>query len=237
MEQVKTVDGHIKELYEYTEVKSYRTAGGRGYEYTKRIFDFVSSFVVSIILIIPCLIVAIIIFITDPGNPFFVQERIGKNGKTIKMVKFRSMIKNAGDLKSMLSPEQYQQYLKEFKLDNDPRLLPHNIGKYIRRLSIDELPQIIFNICIRGDMSVIGPRPILPEELEMNYTPEQQRIFTSVKPGLTGYWQAYARNNVGYESGERQRMELYYIKNRSIKLDIRILLKTVISVLKKSGAQ
>lgn len=206
------------------------------YEFIKRIFDFVSSLLVSIVLIIPCIVIAAIIFSVDPGNPFFVQERVGKNMKPIKMVKFRSMVKNADDLQSVFSPDEYEQYLKEFKLENDPRLLPKGIGDFIRKLSLDELPQIIFNICIKGDMSVIGPRPILPEELEMNYTPQEQQLLTSVKPGLTGYWQAYARNNVGYEDGKRQEMELYYVHNRGIKLDIKILFQSVIAVLKRDGA-
>ena len=208
----------------------------RGYELEKRVFDFISSLIVSIFLIVPCAVIALMIFLTDPGSPFFVQERIGKDNKPIKMVKFRSMVKNADKLEDILTPEQYEQYMKEFKLDNDPRLLPHNVGKYIRKFSIDELPQIIFNICIKGDMSVVGPRPILKEELEMNYTPEQQRLLTSVKPGLTGYWQAYARNNIGYEEGGRQKMELFYVENRSAWLDIKIIFQTIKAVLTQSGA-
>ena len=206
------------------------------YENAKRAFDFISSLLVSVLLIVPCVIIALVIMITDPGNPFFVQERIGRGGKIIKMVKFRSMVKNADKLEDILTPEQYEQYMKEFKLDDDPRLLPHNVGKYIRKFSIDELPQIIFNICIKGNMSVVGPRPILKEELEMNYTPEQQRLLTSVKPGLTGYWQAYARNNIGYEEGGRQKMELFYVENRSAWLDIKIIFQTIKAVLTQSGA-
>lgn len=236
MEQLKENGVGTRKLYEYTE-SDYSAIKIQCYECVKRIFDFVSSFIASIILIIPCIIIAAVIFVANPGNPFFVQERIGKDGKVIKMVKFRSMIKGADDLKNMLTPEEYRQYQKEFKLDNDPRLLPHNIGKYIRKLSLDELPQIIFNICIKGNMSVVGPRPILPEELRMNYTPEQRKVLTSVKPGLTGYWQAYARNNVGYENGERQKMELYYINHRSVWMDLKILFRSVVSVLKTNGAK
>lgn len=208
-----------------------------GYELTKRVFDFITSLLASIVLIIPCLIIAVIIFITDPGNPFFVQERIGKDMKVIKVVKFRSMVKNAEDVKTMLSPEEYERYIKEFKLDNDPRLLPHGVGNAIRKLSIDELPQIFFNILLKGDMSVIGPRPILPEELELHYTPEQQRLLTSLKPGLTGYWQAYARNNAKYENGERQKMELYYVRNRGIWTDIKILFRSILAVIGRDGVQ
>ena len=102
---------------------------------------------------------------------------------------------------------------------------------------MDEHPQILFNILIRGDMSVVGPRPILPEELAENYTPEEQAILLSAKPGLTGYWQAYARNNAVYANRERQAMELYYVRNRSFRLDIKIILHTVVSVLRKDGAK
>ncbi len=235
MENIQAVESEfIKE--DGREDREYAKSN-QGYEVIKRIFDFVSSFVVSLILIIPCLLIALLIFIVDPGNPFFIQERVGKDNKPLKIVKFRSMKKNADDLKHMLTPEEYERYLKEFKLDNDPRLLPHNIGKYIRKLSVDEIPQIIYNICLKGDMSVVGPRPILRKEMELNYTPEQQEALTSVKPGLTGYWQAYGRNNVGYSDGERQRMELYYVQNRSIGLDIKIIFRTVKAVLSQDGVK
>lgn len=235
MENIQAVESEfIKE--DGREDREYAKSN-QGYEVIKRIFDFVSSFVVSLILIIPCLLIALLIFIVDPGNPFFIQERVGKDNKPLKIVKFRSMKKNADDLKHMLTPEEYERYLKEFKLDNDPRLLPHNIGKYIRKLSVDEIPQIIYNICLKGDMSVVGPRPILRKEMELNYTPEQQEALTGVKPGLTGYWQAYGRNNVGYSDGERQRMELYYVQNRSIGLDIKIIFRTVKAVLSQDGVK
>ena len=235
MENIQAVESEfIKE--DGREDREYAKSN-QGYEVIKRIFDFVSSFVVSLILIIPCLLIALLIFIVDPGNPFFIQERVGKDNKPLKIVKFKSMKKNADDLKHMLTPEEYERYLKEFKLDNDPRLLPHNIGKYIRKLSVDEIPQIIYNICLKGDMSVVGPRPILRKEMELNYTPEQQEALTSVKPGLTGYWQAYGRNNVGYSDGERQRMELYYVQNRSIGLDIKIIFRTVKAVLSQDGVK
>lgn len=110
-------------------------------------------------------------------------------------------------------------------------------GAKIRRMSLDELPQIPVNILIKGNMSIVGPRPILQSELEENYTPEQQKLLLSVKPGLTGYWQAYARNNAEYSNGERQKMELYYVKNRSFWLDVKIIFKTVGTVIRKTGAK
>ena len=155
------------------------------------------------------------------------------------------MKKGADNLEAMLTPEQLEEYKKEYKLDDDPRLIGYRkpgdgkkcFGAVIRSLSIDELPQIIFNICILGNMSVIGPRPILDSELTENYNLAERKALLSVKPGLTGYWQAYARNDVGYEAHKRQDMELFYVKNQSIILDIKILFKTIISVLKKQGAK
>lgn len=215
------------------------------YRLLKRCFDFVSSLCVSIILILPMAAIALIIVFKDPGNPFYVQKRMGQNGKELGVVKFRSMIKNADHLEEMLTPEQLDEYHREYKLEDDPRLIgwakPGDnkkcFGAFIRRTSLDELPQILFNICLRGNMSVVGPRPILKDELEENYTLSEQQMLLSVKPGLTGYWQAYARNNATYETGKRQYMELYYIQNQGIWLDIKILFATVGAVLKERGAK
>ena len=211
----------------------------------KRLFDLVSSFAVSIVIIVPIAVIALIIFIEDPGNPFYLQKRVGKGGKTLKILKFRSMKKNADNLEQHLTPEQIEEYKKEYKLDDDPRLLGYRIsgdgkkcfGAKIRQWSVDELPQIIYNICILGNMSVVGPRPILQEELTENYNEYEEARILSVKPGLTGYWQAYARNNIGYEEHKRQDMELYYVNNQSLWIDMKIIFKTVESVLRKRGAK
>lgn len=211
----------------------------------KRCFDFVSSLCVSVILLIPLAILALIIVLKDPGKPFYVQKRVGKDGKALRLVKLRSMRKGADRLEKMLTPEQLEQYMKEYKLDDDPRLIGYGktgdgarcFGTFLRRTSLDELPQIIWNICIKGDMSVVGPRPILREELEKNYTPQEQKLLLSVKPGLTGYWQAYARNDATYKTGQRQQMELYYVQNAGVLLDMKILFATVGAVLKKQGAK
>lgn len=211
----------------------------------KRCFDFVSSLCVSIVLLIPLAVLALIIVLKDPGSPFYVQKRVGKDGKELRVVKLRSMRMGADCLEKMLSPEQLEQYRKEYKLDDDPRLIGWGkpgdgkkcFGGMLRRTSLDELPQIVWNICIKGNMSVVGPRPILKEELERNYSPEQQKILLSVKPGLTGYWQAYARSNATYEAGCRQQMELYYVQNADVWLDMRILFATVRAVIKKQGAK
>lgn len=211
----------------------------------KRCFDFLSSFVVSIILLIPLAVLALLVIIKDFGNPFYVQKRVGQNGKKLLVAKLRSMKNGADHLEEMLTPDQLEEYRREYKLSDDPRLIGYKnpgdsskcFGGFIRKTSLDELPQIVWNICIKGDMSVVGPRPILQDELEENYTPEQQTMLLSVKPGLTGYWQAYARNNATYETGERQHMELYYVRNQSLWLDLKILFATVGAVLKESGAK
>lgn len=215
------------------------------YILSKRTFDFVSSLIVSIIIIIPVAVIALIIFIKDPGNPFYFQERIGCSGQPFKIMKFRSMKKNADNLEKFLTPEQLEEYKREYKLDDDPRLIGYRkpgdgkkcFGAKLRQWSVDELPQIIYNICLLGNMSVVGPRPVLSEEISANYTEYEEAELLSVKPGLTGYWQAYARNNAGYEDHKRQDMELYYVRNCSVGLDMRIIFKTVESVVYKKGAK
>lgn len=215
------------------------------YDFFKRIFDIVASFLLSVLLVIPMVLVGLLIMKKDKGNPFYQQQRLGKNGRLIGVYKFRSMRKGADNLEEMLTPEQLEEYKKDYKLDDDPRLIgyqkpgdgPTCFGGRIRKASIDEIPQIVMNILIKGNMSVVGPRPILESELLENYTPNQQKLLLSVKPGLTGYWQAYARNKASYKDGERQKMELFYVENRSVLLDIKILFKTIGAVLNKSGAK
>ncbi len=142
-----------------------------GYIFLKRIFDFISSLVVGLLLLIPMAIIAVIIFVKDHGNPFYMQRRIGKNGKEIKIAKFRTMRVGADELEHVLTPSQIEEYKIEFKLKDDPRLIGYKnpgdgdkcFDAKLRQLSIDELPQIIWNICIKGNMSIVGPRPILRE--------------------------------------------------------------------------
>lgn len=215
------------------------------YSVVKRCFDFVSSAIASILLLIPLAVLSFIILIKDFGNPFYMQKRMGKNGEILNVAKLRSMKKGADHLEEMLTPEQLEEYHREYKLSDDPRLIGYRkpgdsrkcFGGMIRRMSLDELPQIIWNICIKGNMSVVGPRPILQDELEQNYTIAQQLELLSVKPGLTGYWQAYARNNATYKTGERQEMELYYVRNQCLWLDIKILCATVGAIITEQGAK
>ena len=156
---------------ETEEAENVLSTGKRqaGYIFFKRIFDFIFSLVVGLVLLIPMAIIAVIIMVKDPGNPFYMQRRIGKNGEEIKIAKFRTMRVGADELEHMLTPSQIEEYKIEFKLKDDPRLIGYKnpgdgakcFGAKLRQLSIDELPQIIWNICIKGNMSVVGPRPIL----------------------------------------------------------------------------
>lgn len=216
----------------------------KGELFARRCFDLVCSLCASILFFIPMLVIAAIIMIKDPGNPFYMHRRVGKNGESIGVLKFRSMKLGADDLEKTLTAEQLKEYKQEYKLKDDPRLIGYKhpgdgekcFGAVLRRTSIDELPQIVYNILWKGNMSVVGPRPILEDELKEHYTDEQQDMLLSLKPGLTGYWQAYARNNATYETGRRQEMELYYIANRSFFLDLKIIFKTISIVFKREGA-
>lgn len=200
------------------------------YNAIKRYGELFLSFIAFPAFAVIYLIVAILLKIQDGGPVLYKAERVGLNGKNFYMYKFRTMKLNADRLEDFLSPDELEEYKKEYKLENDPRVT--KVGNILRKTSMDELPQII-NI-IKNDMSLIGPRPIVEEETEMYG--DKKSLFLSVKPGLTGYWQAYARNDVGYTDGRRQEMELYYIKNRSVRLDIKIFFATIKRVITRKGA-
>ena len=189
------------------------------YLFIKRSIDIICSLAGIIVLSPIFLIVAILIKIEDPkGSIIFCQERNGKHPETFNMYKFRSMVHNAEELLKDLQHKN-EQTGPAFKMTDDPRIT--KVGKFIRKTSLDELPQL-FNI-LKGDMSLVGPRPPIPREVEQ-YTPYQkQRLL--VKPGLTCIWQVSGRNNIGFD--EWVEMDLEYIKNRSLLLDIKLILKTV----------
>ena len=198
------------------------------YKFVKRTTDVVLASVALVILSPVFLIIAIAIKLDSKGPVFFKHTRIGKNGKIIKLYKFRSMVINAEELIKSFTPEQMKEYKENYKLTNDPRIT--RVGNILRKTSLDELPQLI-NI-IKGDLSIIGPRPVVAEELKKyQYNIDK---FLSVTPGLTGYWAANGRSNTTYE--ERMEMELYYIDNLSFKMDLKVFFKTILSVVKKEGA-
>nr|WP_288305822.1 sugar transferase [uncultured Romboutsia sp.] len=189
------------------------------YSVTKRLIDIVGS-LCGIILLSPLfLIVAILIKLEDPkGKVFFAQERNGKYPKTFKMYKFRSMVHNAEELLKDLM-DRNEQTGPVFKINDDPRIT--KVGKVIRRTSIDELPQL-FNV-LKGDMSLVGPRPPIPHEVDQYNSYQMQRL--AVKPGLTCIWQVSGRNNIGFD--EWVEMDIEYIKTRNLWLDIKLIFKTV----------
>lgn len=213
-----------------TAVKQERTNRKKlGYRIIKRCFDVFASFIALLVLLVPMLLITLMIVIESPGAPLYVHNRIGKNGKRLPLLKFRSMRRGAEQMIQDFTPEQMKEWQENFKLDNDPRIT--RVGKILRNTSLDELPQLI-NI-LKGDLSIVGPRPVIAEELE-KYG-ENKEKFLSVTPGLTGYWQAYARSTCTYE--QRIEMELFYVDNASIWWDIKIMFATVGAVLKGRGAK
>ena len=198
------------------------------YDFFKRCFDLVVSFIAIVILFIPMLVVALIIVIDSPGaSPIYVQNRVGKNGKQFRFYKFRSMVPDAESMLDGLL-EKNEMDGPAFKMKDDPRIT--RVGKFIRKSCIDELPQLI-NI-FKGDMSLVGPRPPLPREVEMYDDYQMQRL--SVIPGLTCYWQVQPeRNSISFD--DWMKCDLKYIENRSFKTDLIIIFKTVGAVFGMEG--
>ena len=228
-----------KSSYRYgvEEMNGYKTLSIRerelslGHAIAKRVGDIIFS-ILGIILTLPITIVtAIAIKLEDGGPILYTSYRVGQFGKQFKMYKFRSMKVNADKLEDTLTSEELEEYRAEYKIRNDKRVT--KVGRFIRKYSIDELPQL-FNI-LKGELSFIGPRPVLDEETRLYG--DKRELLLSVRPGLTGYWQAYGRNNVTYESGERQAMELYYIENFSWWFNVKIFFRTIKAVLTAEGAE
>ena len=199
------------------------------YDFFKRLFDIVSSALGLLVLIPLILLISVMILAERSGRGvFFKQKRLGKNGKYIYIYKFRSMVNDAENLERWLNGEQLKQYYSEYKVENDPRVT--KIGKLLRRTGLDELPQLL-NI-LKGDLSLVGPRPILESETVLYG--EDVDLLLSVKPGLTGYWQAYCSGDTTYTNRKRQRMELFYVKHRNAGWDIKICFATLGAIVRKA---
>lgn len=196
-----------------------RTEANQTYLIMKRLTDMVASLLGLIVLSPLFLLLAVLIKLEDPKGPvFFKQQRVGKNERVFYMYKFRSMVHNAEELlEQLLSQNEVSGAM--FKMKNDPRVT--KIGRFIRKTSLDELPQL-WNV-VRGDMSLVGPRPPLPREVEEYSLYDKQRLH--VTPGCTGLWQVSGRNSVGF--AEMVEMDLEYIRKRKYWYDIGIILKTV----------
>lgn len=176
----------------------------------KRTFDMAFSARCAAVLAIPMACVYAAICVESPGCPVYTQERVGRGGRVIRVLKLRSMVSDAGDVQKYLSPEQLHQWVAERKVDNDPRIT--KVGQFIPKCSIDEIPQFL-NV-FKGDLSVIGPRIITRDELDRHFTDDERDELQSVIPGITGLWKATDRNATIFESGMRQKIELPYVRNR-----------------------
>ncbi|SFJ63828.1 MULTISPECIES: sugar transferase [unclassified Bacillus (in: firmicutes)] len=201
------------------------------YLFLKRIIDIVGG-VIGLLIFSPVFILIPILYMRgdNKGPVFFKQVRIGKNGKVFHIYKFRSMVVNA-EQKLRQNEVLYKKYIdNNYKLEpeEDPRIT--NLGRFLRKTSLDELPQFI-NV-LKGEMSLVGPRPVVQEELKEYGS--KTADFLSVSPGLTGYWQVSGRSNVGYP--ERVDLELHYVYNASLFFDIKILFLTVVNVVLRKGA-
>ena len=198
------------------------------YMTVKRTTDVTLSSLALIVLMPLILCIGLIKKLDSKGSVFYKQKRIGKNGKYFMIYKFRTMVSDASNLKKYFSEEQMKEYRENYKVKDDPRIT--KIGKILRKTSLDELPQLI-NI-IKGDLAIIGPRPVVDNEID-KYGIYKDK-FLSVTPGLTGNWAANGRSCTSYD--ERMKLELEYVDNISLKMDMQVFFKTIITVLKKEGA-
>lgn len=204
-----------------------------GYRFIKRIFDIVCG-LIGVICLIPLTILVKIISVCsgDHKSIFYTQKRIGKNGREFKLYKFRSMVPNADEILEQtlkMDKVRAEEWKKYQKFEHDPRIT--KIGNILRKTSLDEVPQFI-NI-LKGDMSMIGPRPLVPGELDLH--DGNHEIYESVRPGITGWWACNGRSATTY--AERLELEYYYVKNKSLWLDIKCVFKTISAVICKKGAK
>jgi lipopolysaccharide/colanic/teichoic acid biosynthesis glycosyltransferase len=211
------------------------SVGGHGVDpleaATKRFLDIAGSAVLLLILSPALLLSALLVKFSSRGPILFSQERLGKDGRRFKMFKFRTMYRDAEE-RLHSDPELFRKYLQNnHKLPgkDDPRVAP--LGEFLRTTSLDELPQL-FNV-LRGDMSLVGPRPITPPQLDQygEYSP----LFLSAKPGITGYWQVNGRSDIT-DFSCRTALDIGYIRDQSLKTDVEVLLKTIPAVLRRTGA-
>ena len=221
--EAEKVDEKTAERLEKLIEKSYYS-----YWKKKRIFDVTVTLIILVFLIIPILITALVVFLDDPkGSPFYKQVRIGRHGKPFEMYKFRSMYVDAEKRKKDLM-DSNEMDGPVFKMKNDPRIT--RVGRFIRKYSIDEIPQL-FNVLI-GNMSIVGPRPALPEEVE-KYS-DYNKLRLVVTPGITCTWQIMPdKNDIPYEKWLE--MDLEYIETRTTLKDIKIILKTPFAMLRANG--
>lgn len=205
----------------------------QSYFFFKRLFDIVLSIFLILALSWLFLLILIINLFATKGRPIFVDQRCGQYDKPIGVLKFRSMLIDAEtEIQKYLNEEQLSLWEAERKIDNDPRVT--TFGRFLRKTSLDELPQL-FNILV-GNMSFVGPRPITERELHY-FSDSEAELLLSAKPGLTGYWAVFGRSEVSFTSGKRQKLELSYFKHRSLFYDAYLFFKTIPAVLSQKGAR
>ncbi|WP_017303000.1 sugar transferase [Spirulina subsalsa] len=191
-------------------------------KFTKRLFDIVFSLTVLIVCSPLYLVLALLIALSSPGPIFYVQKRVGKNYKPFGCIKFRTMVNNADALLDEMilnSPQLRSEFEMDFKIRNDPRVT--RIGRFLRLTSLDEFPQFL-NV-LMGDMSVVGPRPLVPGELK-RYGRNIDRVLT-IRPGITGLWQVSGRNDIPYH--RRVQIDVYYANSRTWWMDLYVIVKTM----------
>lgn len=198
----------------------------------KRIFDIFFSLAVLIIGFPLFLCIALSVFCTSRGKLIYAHERIGRGGIPFKCYKFRTMYKNADErLESILAscPLKQKEWSEKFKLQSDPRVTP--VGSFLRKTSLDELPQF-WNV-LKGDLSIVGPRPVVEKELHQFFGPKAAKIL-SIRPGLTGLWQIYGRSDTTYKT--RIKLDEKYIELQSFGLDLKLIFKTIPAMICRRGA-
>ena len=222
-------------LLDYKEIPETEETNGIGnirstevYETGKRVFDIFASLLAIIILFLPMLVICLIVYIDDPkGSPIFKQYRCGKDGKLFTIYKFRTMCVNAEDLLKDLKKDNEMDG-HAFKIKNDPRVT--RVGKFLRVTCIDELPQLYNVLC--GDMSIVGPRPPLPNEVKEYSESDMERL--SVVPGLTCYWQVQPnKNSIAFE--EWMKLDKKYISERAFSVDLKVIFKTILVIFHMQG--
>ncbi len=217
-----------EELHQLVFQTQSEASSDRWYVFSKRVVDVLGALLVLIVVSPVILVAALIIKLTSPGPVLFRQTRCGKNGHHFTCYKLRSMVNNAHVLVET-DPTLRAEYARSWKIQNDLRITP--VGYWLRKLSIDELPQLL-NV-VRGEMSLVGPRPVRPRELIECYGPHADRVM-SAKPGLTGLWQVSGRSSIDYE--QRIQLDLVYIERRSLLYDLVIIARTIPAILLVRGA-
>lgn len=213
----------------YVDRGQYRQTARLTYRIVKRVFNVLFSVAVLLILLVPAIVLSVVIALDTKGFPLYVHRRVGYRGRTLDVLKFRTMVADADNVEKYFSAAQRAQWEAERKVDDDPRIT--RVGRFLRKSSLDEVPQFV-NVLL-GQMSVVGPRPVTREELA--WFGDDVEELLSCHPGITGLWQTLERNDATYETGVRQEMELTYVRKRCLKMDAEILLRTFGVMARKTG--